>query len=178
MRRLIKVLSLAVAIFASAPALAAPDQLLEILSMIDVRPTREQLLEAGSGAHGEVLAEIALDRTRSRYVRTRAASSLSFFDDENAKSALSRVIDGADDAEVRIQAIAAFGVVEGKKAVPRLSVLLADQHPEVRAAAVRALVRTRAPEVGSLLAARLAVDGEEAAMVRALIQRKLAEVAR
>src|SRR5262245_50455541 len=133
MRRMISGLGLVVAMAASAPAQAAPDRLLEILSMIDVRPTRDQLLDAGAGAHGEVLAELALDRTLTRYVRTRAASSLSLFDDDTARGSLSRVIEAADDPEVRIQAIAAFGVLEGRRAVPRLAALLEDGHPEVRA---------------------------------------------
>jgi HEAT repeat protein len=162
----------------ATPALAAPERLVNLLSMIDVQPTREQLFDAGAGQNGEVLEAIALDPTATRYVRTRAASSLSLFDSAAARSSLAKLIDLAGDPEVRIQAISAYGALEGRAAVSRFAGLLTDRHPEVRAAAVRALARTQAPAVASLLAARLAVDGEESALVRALIQRKLAEVAR
>lgn len=178
MQKLIGVFGLVAAAASASPAFAVHDRLFEILSMIDVLPTKEQLVAAGAGENGEVLAEIALDRAAPRYVRTRAASSLSLFDNPIARAALVRVIDTADDQEVRIQAIASIGLLDGKAAVPRLSVLLIDEQPDIRAAAVRALARTKAPEVGPMLAKRLAADGEDAALVRALIQKKLGEVAR
>lgn len=178
MRRMIPTtlaLALALNLFALAFALdahASPDRLRELLSMIDVQPTREQLVEAGAGVHGEVLEAIALDRASSRYVRTRAASSLSFFGDALARASLAKVIaEALDDPEVRVQAIAALSVSAGPTAVPRLSSLLADPVAEVRAAAVRGLVRTRSPEARAVLTA--ALENERAPLVRAQIERAL-----
>src|SRR5262245_39747952 len=172
MRRMITTtILLALNVFAFA-ANASPDRLRELLSLIDVQPTQAQLIDAGAGAHGEALEAIALDRASSRYVRTRAASSLSYFDDALARASLAKVIaEALDDPEVRIQAIAALSVSAGRTAVPRLSSLLADPVAEVRAAAVRGLIRTRAPEARALLRAKL--ESESAPLVRAQIERAL-----
>jgi HEAT repeat protein len=147
--------------------------LILLLSLLDVVPTKAQLVEAGAGQHGEVLAQVAMDQSVPRYARTRAASSLSMFDDEIARASLAALIDdpALDDPEVRIQAIAAYTVLERDRALPKLSLLAADRHPEIRAAAIRAAARLEHPDAKRLLAGRLNLENDAA--VRALIERKL-----
>lgn len=166
----------------SATASAAPEdeygpRLLLVLSAIDVVPTADQLRAAGAGVEGEVLAKIAVDRRVASYTRTRAASCLSLFGAEAAGRSLRAILDDRtlEDREVKIQAIAALSVVEGARALEKISPVLADRDPELRAAAVRAIARMPGERARVLLAARLEVGAGEADLrVRALIERKLA----
>lgn len=159
----------------SSSALAAPPRLVEILSMIDVVPTRAQLTSSGAGENGEVLVEIARDNSATSYVRSRAASALSLFDEPSTRSSLVQLIEDArlNDREVRIQAIAAYSVLEGRAAVPRLATLLTNAEPQIRAAAVRGLLRTKTDEARVLLQRRLEEGGETVPAIRSLITRKL-----
>jgi HEAT repeat protein len=158
----------------SGSALAAPPRLVEVLSMIDVVPTRAQLTAAGAGENGEVLVEIARDIAATSYVRSRAASALSLYDEPATRASLVSLIEDTklNDREVRIQAIAAYSVLEGRAALPKLALLLNDTEPQIRAAAVRGLVRTKSEEARALLQKRL--QEENVPAIRSLITRKLA----
>lgn len=130
-----------------------PEDLVRLLSYLDVIPTIDQLRAAGAGAQGDALARVAADRAQHRYVRMRAASALGAFDAPSNRTALATLVDADDDdREVRLQALTALTWLEKAAALPRLERLLGHSDPELRAAALRNLARVPGP------AARAAVE--------------------
>ena len=152
-----KALLTTLALLVASPAIAGehPDRLMFLVSLIDRAPTRAMLLDAGAGARGEGLAAIAADRDLPRYPRARAAALLAWF--PLATQELSALVSGADDAEVRIQAIDALVRVQGPAALPTLIPVLDGRRADLRGAAARALARVAAPEVQDALQSRRAM---------------------
>lgn len=148
-------------------------KLMLLVSLIDTSPTRETLLEAGSGAEGEALIRIVNDRALGRYPRARAAGLLGLFPGETARRGLGAIADEAsfDDIEVRVQAISALAFLEGQTGLARFTRLLEDANPEIRGAAVRALARLSSPAATAAIQNRL--GSERVSWVRATMLQKL-----
>lgn len=149
------------------------ERLLLLTKLIDQVPTKAQLVEAGAGAHGEALLAIAKDKDLPRYPRARAASMLGHFDSDKGRASLASLIDDPQilDREVKIQALASLVYLDGAKSFDRLSSMLQDPDPELRAAAVRNLGRIQHPGVQAALQARLADGVESVRWVKALTRR-------
>lgn len=161
-----------------AKASAHPEDLVRLMSYLDVIPTVEQLRAVGAG-DGAALARIAADRSLHRYVRMRAASSLGAFDSPATRTALAARVDADDDdREVRLQALAALTFLEKARGVPRLERLLGHGDPELRAGALRNLARLGEPAARATLEAFVARGTEPTPWVKALAEESLRALAR
>jgi HEAT repeat protein len=171
--------ALGAALLFSAPASLAiaashPAPLVEVLRLIDVIPTVEQLRAAGAGADGSALAAVAADRALGRYERMRAASALVAFDSPATRSALGALVDREDDdREVRLSALAALTRLEKGRALPRLGRLLGSADPELRGGAIRNLARVGGPEAHRLLDGFVRGGARELPWLVALAEDKL-----
>lgn len=90
-------------------------------------------------------------------------------DDHPAVAELDRLVRSVDAAE-RAGAAEALGEIGGTRAVPGLSLLLADPDPAVRRTAVRAAGRVKEPGLWPLLVPCLEAPGLRAEAVRALLE--------
>lgn len=135
-------LTLALAFSTTAPALADEGdhsaRLLALLRHPDQIVSQQDLQTIGAGE--EALYAVASDVKLDRYARLRAASLLGYYPSSRLRLA-ALAEDPLCDVEVRIQAVASLVWIERAEAVPRLNVLLRDQHPQIRAAARRNIDR-------------------------------------
>lgn len=150
MKRLITVACTIVVATAVASAALAEDghdpDLMLLVSAIDIIPSRDQLVEAGSGGDGAGLIAIAGDTAQSQYTRIRAISLLAHFP-SSANFDVVRLfaIDLAELDEVRIAALFAATEIAPASDAHQLNAIIisffAEEELELQRAALRAVER-------------------------------------
>ena len=153
------VLAVAGPAFAAVPV----DQLVRQINADDWMLQAEALAEiadADPRAAAAVLRPIVADNHRPAWVRGRALVTLATLSADQAVDPAARLV-RSDDADLRVDALTALGLVGGAAAKPHIEAHLDDPDPRARAAAAAALARVDPDRAWPMLRKAMpAADGQ------------------
>ncbi len=146
----------------------------ELLSGIEDNGTRRDFEKLGPDA-AAVLREIAMDQKQLVTKRSRAASALSYFEDDASKATLNTLVKSENTpTHLRRYSVHSLVALQGDAALETVGPLLAHEDTRVRESVVRSLVKLKTPKAKALLVQRAKV--EKTKHLKSMLDLKLKEM--